>query len=725
MKRFIIIVASIVFLLIIFNLLYFHLGVYIDFHPNDPITISSRIEGQKFLLNNGDDFSEISIKGVNMGSGIPGKWSTEFAVKYSDYLRWFSYIKEMGANTIRVYTVNDDTFYNALYDFNTARKDDPLYLIHGVWVNDYLCNSHRDAYHPDILDAFLRDCKIMVDVLHGNRKIRTGKIAYAGSGNYRKDVSPWVIGYILGVEWEDRMVAHTNEKHKDSEHYNQFSGKYLYTSEDATPFEAFLARVGEEVIAYETSRYKIQRPIAFSNWPTTDPFEYPEYINIYFNKCATVDTETIKSKDSYQPGLFASYHVYPYYRKYFWFVTDFSELDFVPDPTPYYEDGYLNTYRLYLQALVDHHEMPVIISEFGLPSGRGVAHVEPGIGRNQGFMSETQQGEALVKCYEDIMDTGCIGALVFSWQDEWFKRTWNTFYTINAQRTAYWSDYQTNEQHFGLLCFDPGNNKCISYIDGDVSEWTDEDIVTENDDLTLSMKYDEKFIYFCVKSDEIIPEDKKIFIPLDITPKTGSNYCENYSIQFDKAVDFLLVIDGKEDSQLLVQERYEPLRSTHSGCFYLFDTYVSGNIPDKDSPKFMLVQLPLELSRLENEQLVVKGETFPTGKLTYGNANPNSEEYNSLADFIYSKKHIEIKLPWQILNFADPSRMEVHDDYYDNNYGIEKLFINKLSVGIASEDYQGRIPLNDLPLKQWGKKVKYHERLKPSYYILKELWTKN
>ena len=85
----------------------------------------------------------------------------------------------------------------------------------------------------------------------------------------------------------------------------------MYTEPEAEPFEAFLAQVGDRVIRYETERYHEQRMIAFSNWPTTDPFEYPEDIARYFMKCASVDVENIGITDEYLAGQFVSYHVIP------------------------------------------------------------------------------------------------------------------------------------------------------------------------------------------------------------------------------------------------------------------------------------------------------------------------------------------------------------------------------------------------------------------------------
>ena len=140
--------------------------------------------------------------------------------------------------------------------------------------------------------------------------------------------------------------------------------------------------------------------------------------------------------------------------------------------------------------------------------------------------------------YKDIKGAGCSGCCVFSWQDEWFKRTWNTMYAVNLKRTPYWSDYQTNEQYFGLISFDPGSEQSVCYVDGDASEWTDDDIVADRGDMKLSMKYDEKFVYFMVKKDGLNIDKDKIYIPLDITPKSGSSYYEEKNMLFDRAVDF-------------------------------------------------------------------------------------------------------------------------------------------------------------------------------------------
>ena len=747
MKKFIIAACAVFLCLFVANYAYYHLGIYIDLHPNQEVTTFMKTDADTIYMERDGQYEPFEIRGVNLGVGIPGEWATDYAIDKQTYLRWFGWIQEMGANTIRVYTILHDDFYNAFYEYNSSRVQqglEPLWLIHGVWVNDYTQNSHRDAYDDDFLQTLLDDCRTVVDILHGNKSLSLG---YGlGSGSYRKDVSPWVIGYILGVEWEDVTVAYTNEKYPERASY---SGTYMYTTADATPFEAMLCQVGDKIIEYETERYKQQRLVAFSNWPTTDPFLYPAAITNFFMKCAQVDVEHIKTTDAFLSGHFASYHVYPYYPDYMNYVLNPVEIQ---DTDPLWDDeqnnmtvyhsngvsyktalsgneqedyydstGRVNTYYAYLKMLNRHHTIPVVISEYGVSTGRGMAQRDINTNRNQGHMSEQEQGEAIISCYEDIMAAGSAGSCVFTWQDEWFKRTWNTMHAVDLDKTPYWSDYQTNEQYFGLLSFDPGETESVCYVDGDVSEWGEDDIVLSQSGGSLSMKYDEKFIYFYAEQAGYDPETDTLYIPIDTTPKSGSTYCENYGITFDRPCDFVIRINGRDNSRVVVQERYEVMRAMFMHETEDEDAYL--DVPDPDSPSFRYIDLMLQTATpLLTGNWQASSEVYETGKLLYGNANPEDASFNSLADFCFTENGVEIRIPWQLLNFGNPSEMMIHDDYYEH-YGVEFISIDEMYVGVALEGAsQGRIRMASFPLEGWGKEVTSHERLKQSYYMLKEYW---
>lgn len=714
MKRFIIAVSvlaiaagSIVFLL-------FGTSFYVDLNPSQPVTSWTRTQDKTIQIDRGSGWEDFEIRGVDMGVGIPGHFATDYAIDKDTYLRWFRQIKDMGANTVRVYILQGTAFYEAFYEFNKDNPD-PLYLIHGVWIDDYVQNSHMDAFDEEYQRRFIEDCKTMVDVIHGRRWIELGQLA--GTGSYTKDVSDWVLGYILGVEWEAPTVEYTNRMH---EGMGSYEGEYLSTTSEANAFENMIAEVGDETMRYESTRYKEQRLLAFSNWPTTDPFDYPRALQVFFEKYSSVDVEHVVASDAVISGMFASYHVYPYYPDY---------LQYIPEYANQTDDaGEVNTYYTYLRTLVDHHSMPVVISEFGVSSARGMAQMDANTGRNQGHMSEDEQGRAVARCYDDIMSAGCAGTCIFTWQDEWFKRTWNTMAHVDLLKTPYWSDYQTNEQYFGLLAFDPGEERSVSYVDGDDEEWGDEDVIGEADGRTLSMKYDEKFLYFMVRGDDVDGETV-LYLPIDTTQKTGAMECADPNVSFERAADFLMVIDGQDNSRVLVQERYEVMRAMQLRATTGEDPYV--DVPEKDTTTFKEINLVLQTltnsamisNAVANEKAVIADDyyyqSYETGKLVYGDANPDHEDFDSLADFCFGDGFVEVKIPWQLLNFSNASEMQIHDDYYEH-YGVENMGIDRMYVGVGDGD--GTIPLFEQALEGWGTNATSHERLKESYYIIQQMW---
>ena len=748
MKKFIICVTMLIVTAILLWYMYYVLGVYIDLSPDTPVSTFMKADSDTIYMEQDGEYLPFEIRGVDLGAGIPGEWATDFAISQETYLRWFGMIQDLGANTIRVYTILHDDFYNAFYEYNSQREQagkEPLWLLHGLWVDDYSHNSHKDIYDEGLLPEMIGDGKTIVDILHG-KKFLLGRDG-DGSGYYRHDVSRWVLGYILGVEWEASLVTYTNQTHSGQTSYQ---GQYLATTEDATPFEAALARLGDEIVAYESMRYKQQRLVAFSNWPTTDPFRYSLVTTTYRFKNAAVNVEHIRPTGQFISGYFASYHIYPYFPDYLQteqearqFTADDLDLLFgdnqvaalehrlsllnAPDihdylaPADYYDaQGRYNTYYAYLKAINNFHNIPVVISEYGGTTGRGRAQIDVNTGRSQGFLSEAEHGQYLIECYQDIMNAGSAGSCLFSWQDEWFKRTWNTLHAVDLLYNPYWSDYQTNEQFYGLLTFDPGETESICYVDGDSSEWTADDLAWSHGGLELSMKYDERFLYFYVNGFD--PQADTLYIPLDTTPKTGSTYCENYDIRFAQPCDFVIAIDGKDNSRVVVQERYEVLKAAYWESYYVLDPYI--NNPSRDSPRFVPIHMAMKLGGIvpNLDMDTPAGESYETGKLRHGNANPDAPDFDSLADFMFTANGVEIRIPWQLLNFSNPSEMMIHDDYYEH-YGIENLHIDELYVGAAVGSAGERIPMSAFPLKGWGRTVTSHERLKESYYILQAYWS--
>ncbi len=668
-----------------------------------------KAEGEYFYLYSSDNgqWEKVFWKGVNIGAGEPGLFPGELTISYDDYLRWFGYISEMNCNCIRVYTTMRPQFYQALSDFNSSAEN-PLYLFHGVWMDEEDITTYADVYaeNAKIKNEFTQDAIQCVDVVMGNA-VLPERAGFA-SGTYTADVSKWLAGWILGIECDPKFIQNTNDSNPDK---NTYEGTYLYTY-GSTPFEAFYCEAGDKVISYMTETYGIQCPIAFANWVTTDPLSHPQEPH-EDEDLLTFNTESIKSRASYKANLFVSYHVYPYYPDSMNYQNDY--LSYV-DKT-----GKVNTYEAYLKDLKLAHTQPIMIAEFGIPTSRGVTHRSV-MGYDQGGVDETEQGAMIADMFRSIYECDYAGALVFSWQDEWFKRTWNNESFDIADSRPYWSNIQTSEQNFGILAFDPGVEKSVCVLDGLADEWSSRNQILSGDFGTLYMNSDERYVYFMIDISEDIKyqfEQDTLLIPIDTIDGQGNSKMNDTGVLFDRQADFVLSINGSENSRIMVDSYYDPYSFLY-GDQYKMITPVN-DIAQKDSGRFypMMLCTGYEMN-VPGQSVPIPFDSYETGKLTYGCGNPEDAAYQSLSDFIYNQeqKILEIRIPWQLLNIMDPSTKQMMNDFYSVQ-NISPITFTDFKVGVGVLGEEGSlISLSGIYSYETWKVPTYHERLKPSYYVL-------
>ena len=208
MKKFIIATVVIFALALAGAYLYFYEGWGGDLFSKDgDVHTFTATEGRTILVDQGDGLKEFEIRGVDLGAGKPGHFATDYALDKETYLRWFAQIQEHGRqHHPGVHARSGDAFYEAFYEIQPRTTRDPLYLIHGVWVNDYVgvlahgrpttptssgparIRHHVPWWTPSTASA-------CVDA--GTRGLGTGIVP-------RGTCRHWVLGYIVGVEWEDR-----------------------------------------------------------------------------------------------------------------------------------------------------------------------------------------------------------------------------------------------------------------------------------------------------------------------------------------------------------------------------------------------------------------------------------------------------------------------------------------------------------------------------------------
>jgi len=668
-----------------------------------------------FQIYKNGQWRDFFIKGVNMGAVKPGYFPGELGIAKSDYLRWFREIAAMNANTIRVYTILNPDFYEALFEYNMLTSK-PLYLFHGVWNDEDLSAKHPNGFDPDVTADFKNEISDLIDVLHGNKTIAP-RFGHA-SGTYTWDVSPYVIGYILGIERDAGFVINTNDENPS---VKSFDGDFLYTTKDASPYECWLAQIGDYAISYEYSRYKSQKPLSWTNWITTDPLEHLSDPVRKEEDAVSVDIEHIQKKDSFQPGLFAAYHIYPYYPEF---------MSYDPVYTKYIDEkGKVNPYEAYLRDLHAYHTVPLLVAEFGIPSSRGCTHQNVLTGYNQGFVSEEQAGEYIADMFDSIAVSGCCGGMVFSWQDEWFKRSWNTMDYDLGDRRAYWSNAQVSEQCYGILTFDPGDKKSVCYVDGDIAEWKHVKPIAQMNGLNLSVMSDEKYMYFLVRDEGPDIETNKYAIAVSGLKDQGNYSFKKEGLEFHNPASQCIIIDGKENSAVYVDAYYDVYYRQYSLLSYLDIVDRNKAFEVKNSGIFNPINLVLRRGLdFPLTGLQLPASSYETGKLMYGNANPRSKDYNSLADFFINPRNrsIEIRIPWQLLNVADPSTRTVMGDLYAHDaFDINPVQIGGFTFELYRMDPTGVTEggAGFYSWKPWNT-VQYHERLKESYGIIKSNFAK-
>ena len=620
-------------------------------------------------------FDPLTVRGVNLGMAKPGRFPGEAAITRAEYDRWLSMMGELSVNVVRVYTVHPPAFYRALAAYNRSHAE-PIYVLHGNWIGEEILREAGDV--TSLSTAFDRSLRQVVDAVHGAITIEP-EPGYA-SGTYDADISDSVLGYVAGIEWPPAVVAETNRANEAT----GYDGDFI-AAPDASPFEAWIAARLDAAVAYENETYDVRRPAAFTNWVTTDPLDHP-YEPFVNEDAVSVNPDAIDATDANDAGTFAAYHIYPYYPP-------------LLNETPAYVNytdhrGEPNSYAGYLNDLVGATDHPLLVAEFGVPASRGIAQRDVH-GRDQGRHTETEQGEIIAAMYEDIQEAGTAGGIVFSWHDEWFKRTWNLAPFSDPNRRPYWSNVQTPEQRFGLLAFDPAN---AVPLDGSADAWADATVATpqaapkrlddgadtERELTALRVKSDAA--YFSVRLELADLGDgpdwdaTNYLLSIRVTNRDAQRL--PYDAGAMAPADFVVRLGGPDASRVTVDPRYDAFAYAYgAGGGLDLDRYREPD-PGIFTPLRLVINRGYTVPVTDER---VSFESVETGRLRYGDGNPESPDYDSLADVHVapSADAIELRLPWQLLNVADPSRRRRLSDFWTEGLNTYEEF-DSLDIAAAS-----------------------------------------
>ncbi|MEW6718908.1 MAG: hypothetical protein AB1346_00480, partial [Thermodesulfobacteriota bacterium] len=610
-----------------------------------------------FLEVHRGEWTRLFLKGINLGLGIPGHFPGEYAIRKGTYLKWFRQISGLGVNAIRVYALHAPLFYEALDEWNRAGKT--LYLVQGIWAeppadDDYSGEAYRSYVLGNLRDA--------VDAVHGSAVLppRPGQ----PDGKYTADASWFTIGYLYGREWEPCSVKRYNES--KGRRRAGYRGKFLMIG-DGSPFEVELTRVADLLQEYEQERYGSTRPCSVVNWPTLDPLVHPsesateDEVAIQgqtLRSAVCNENEDMETLDVSKivtvagPGFFATYHAYPYYP------------DFIDNDDPEEKEPYLT----YLKKLKSHHGgQPVLVAEFGVPSSRESAHRQRN-GWTHGRHGEEEQGTIDVLQMNAVRGAGMAGGVLFSWLDEWFKKNWIFQpYLLPAERKPLWFNLQDPEENYGLLAAYPGYPGKVVTLSGNRSEWEDATVLYGRAGAPrkaegggpagirgLRARHDEGFLYLLIETEGPVDFRRENYLVgmNSSLPESGERL-----LPFDTRIlspiglHFLLHLCGERSSRLLAAQSYDRFLNAPSGKI----------VPERsEQGAWVQMQIRTNARRISKDgKRYFPAHVYSTSPLRHGSLDGSRGDFHSLSDFFVAGDRIEVRIPWCMLNFTDPSSRTV------------------------------------------------------------------
>ena len=682
------------------------------------------------LREPGGDWQPLFVKGVNIGPARPGRFATEAPRDEATWREWLDEIAALGANTVRVYTLQPPAFYRALAAHNAEAGGPRLWLMQGVWAT---LPPGDDFDEPAYLQAFQDEIARVIDAVHGEL-VLSAERGHA-QGVFDADVSAYTLAWIVGREWEPFAVVAYDALNPGACRY---AGEFVAVQEGRA-MECWIGRSLDFAAGYEARRHGQARPLTFANWPTLDPLAHPTEANraeedawrlalegipvpeyadpAWDDDAIAVDATRLSGTRKLGAGVFASYHVYPNFPYFMNLEPTFAEAA---------DEMGVNRYAGYLQALKAYHgEQPVLIAEFGMSTSRGIAHLQPE-GLHHGGHHEPEAMRQNARLARSIHASGMAGGIVFEFMDEWFKSTWSSApFEVPADRRPYWFNAQSPEQSYGLWANRPAAP--VGLV-GDPQDWAGVAVLARPAEAAgesrasgasgdwsrlraLRATYDAGYLYVLLETDGRGTIDwSRVAFALGIDTYAAERGERSLpapvACQTASGVEFLVQLQGADDSALRVTPPYLP---RHPGQLGATRTIYS---PLEPVGRFELPTLVTNRARYTRDGTPIAARQVETGRLRFGSLDADSPRFDTRSDVVVGTEAgmIEIRLPWALLNFGDPSssrvlhQVEPADDFA--TVQSEGLRLYACAWNPAEPERASRLPGDGrlaalLPLQPW------------------------
>ncbi len=711
----------------------------------DTVIMPARAHGDRFEILVDGAWRPFYINGINLGAALPGKFPSEFP-DTAVYTKWIAQITEMGANTIRLYTINPPGLYDAIYSYNVAHPARPLWILHGVWAELPPEGDYLDSVWEG---EFFAEMRRVVDLLHGRADLapRPGH----ASGHYVADVSPWVLAYLIGREWEPYSVADFNTLRASD---TTWSGRFVRVS-GGTPMDAWLGRALDTLVAYETATYRAQRPVGYTNWPTLDPMRHPtestageevaireaqgerlpRRVRELDNDSVGLDATRLHPTLAFPAGVFASFHAYPYYPDFMVLDPGYGRAASSEGPSNYFG---------YLKDLKAHHPgMPLIIAEYGVPASRGIAHLQPQ-GWHHGGHSEADMAAIDARLTREIAEAGLAGGILFAWMDEWFKKNWLVIdFELPAERNRLWLNRMDPEQMYGVYAMEPEPAVAGETAGDRARAWRDVQPLRVDAHGTLRAAADAAALW--LRYEPVGPPPDELQIGFDMVDSTAGAFAlaGDAAPHTSAGLEAVVVVRG-DTARVVLDPAFQPFKVFRFRRQFTEehlqrptflapppDTFVGRwaleyNRPVHPVPRAKGVYEPALVVtnrvRWGRDGTEYAGAGYDRGVLLPG--EPPDGDWQRLPD-----GSVELRIPWLLLNVTDPSSRHVLFDPAGATESSDLSATQVQSIGIAVTFRYGErwsaggsiVPVSRFTWPTWDA-PRWRARRRPVFDSLQATW---
>jgi hypothetical protein len=182
---------------------------------------------------------------------------------------------------------------------------------------------------------------------------------------------------------------------------------------------------------------------------------------------------------------------------------------------------------------------------------------------------------------------------------------------------------------------------------------------------------------------------------------------------------------------VLIDSYYDTFYYDYGHVLKMIQTHSYVNKKNNGTYHPIRLTLNKELTKTKKQgSISIPFSAYETGKLHYGNGNPESKDYHSLSDFYIKDGTLELRLPWLLLNVKDPSQKQIMGNIWSKEGLNSSVTIDSISAAIvitnSQKEIEQRVPSSNgtwmnYTWDNWEQPM-YHERLKKSYDILQNAY---